>query len=264
MAKTKEETEHVNKDNAPQSPPEGEEKETNVNQERLAQTFERVRQRANSGDRRARESLKAYLKANPELWTRFGKLAHSAAVALIDAFSNGDWLVSEVMKRQVGQMRDELTDPDATPLEKMAIERIVVTWLRLQYTEVQSLDSKNDVGWAKYWLRRLEVADKLYRSAIQSFASIRELLPVEHRTRGSAPEDDPADTETSTQNRANQTDETPEVIGNEGASTTSLKEVAASRNGAGPGLGKNGSKKLNGHNRIAALLPTVGIEAASA
>ena len=60
----------------------------------------------------------------------------------------------------------------------MAVERIVATWLHFQHTKARFQQSQKDLGWAKFWLRRLEVADKLHREAVKSLLLVRELLPA--------------------------------------------------------------------------------------
>ena len=162
------------------SSPEAEQEEvtTPSNDTTIPEAFERLRQRANEGDERAREVLKKYLDANPELWSRFGNLAGHAEAALIHAASDGEWLVSEAVKREADRMRRELAGPSPTPLEKMAVERIVVCCVQLAHTEMRFLQAQQNLNWAKYWLRRQEQADKLYRAAIGSLMLIRDLLPT--------------------------------------------------------------------------------------
>ena len=161
------------------STPEAEQQEVAMrpSETTVPEAFERLRQRANDGDERAREVVKKYLDANPELWSRFGNMARHAESALIGVASGGEWLVSEAVKREADLMRRELAGPSPTPLEKMAIERIILCWLQLQHAELRFLDSQQNLGWAKYWLRRQEQADKLYRAALGSLMLIRDLLP---------------------------------------------------------------------------------------
>jgi hypothetical protein len=143
----------------------------------VGEAFERLRRRANDGDAQARAALARYLDAQC-LWNHFGDLGRHVELAIVEAAAGGEWLTSEAVKREAERMRRELAGPAPTPLEMMAVERIVVTWLQLQHTEMRFLQSQKDLGWAKYWLRRQEQADKLYRAAIGSLVLIRALLPT--------------------------------------------------------------------------------------
>lgn len=142
-----------------------------------ADALQRVRRRANAGDQRAREVLKKFLDAHPEVWSQVGNLARHAESTLVEAVAEGEWFASEAIKREAASLRKSLAGPSPRPLETMAVERVVLTWLQLQYVESRFTQAQKDLGWAKYWLRRQEQADKLYRSAVRSLALIRELLP---------------------------------------------------------------------------------------
>ncbi len=97
---------------------------------------------------------------------------------LIEQISGGDSLTSAAIAQQAAKMRFELFSPAPTPLEKIAIERIVITWLALQHAELSFLQAQQDVRWARYWLARQAQADRLHRAAVGSLLAIRELLPV--------------------------------------------------------------------------------------
>ena len=141
------------------------------------QAFERICQRANKGNARAREVLKKRLDHHPELVSGVGSLARAAELEIIKVATCDEWFVGEAVKREMARMRRDLAGPNPTPLETMAVERVVATWLMLQYTEMRFLQAQKDLGWARYWLRRQEQADKLYRAAIGSLVLIRDMLP---------------------------------------------------------------------------------------
>ncbi len=143
----------------------------------LADALKRVRRRANAGDLRAREVLKTFLDAHPEIWSEVGNLARHAELALVEAASGNEWFTSEAIKREAARMRRTLAGSSPTPLETMAVERVVLTWLQLQFAEARFMETQRDLQWARYWLRRQEQADKLHRFAVKTLATIRELLP---------------------------------------------------------------------------------------
>ena len=222
-----------------------------VNQQAMAEAFSRLRQRANEGDERAREVLKKYLDANPDVAARLGNMAQHAESALIEVASGGEWLTSEAVKREADRMRQELAGSSPSPLEKMAIERVVVTWLQLQHSEMRFLHVQQNLGWAKYWLRRQEQADKLYRAAIGSLMLIRELLPV------AAPASAPAIVDASAQDKEPEVDDAIEPpVPAEMLMASPLGANRIANLLASPGdtprsamNGQaNGKPKINGHN----------------
>jgi hypothetical protein len=51
-------------------------------------------------------------------------------------------------------MRRELAGERPTQLVAMVVQRVVMTWLALQHTEMRFFASQQEnIAWAKYWLR---------------------------------------------------------------------------------------------------------------
>jgi hypothetical protein len=158
-----------------------------VTPQAIAEAFDRLRHRANQGDARAREALSKYLDSHPELWSRLGNMARHAELALIEAASGGEWLTAEAIKREAARMRRDLAGPSPSPLELMAIERVVLTWEQLQHVEMGFVQAQQNLGWARYWLQRQQQADRLHREAVKSLLLIRELLPTALQPATSSP-----------------------------------------------------------------------------
>lgn len=237
--------------------PDGEKARLPVTREDFARAFDDVRRKANAGDARARKVMRIYLDSHPEVWTRFGNLAGYAETALIEAASGGEWLVSEAIRKEAARMRQELAGPEPTPLERIAVERIVMTWLQLQHTQIRFAESQNDLGWAKYWLRRLEVADKLYHSATAALALIRNLLPTQSyaNKRNLA---DSTSSETLDGDAANGTALPAETLEGSGAVVNRIAHLSTQWGYAQPPTTGNhaaGEPKVNGHrHRLEELL----------
>jgi hypothetical protein len=78
---------------------------------------------------------------------------------------------------QLQQMRDQLGAGD-DPLETLLIERIVLTWTRLQWCELQSahtLDGGSTVAMADHWDKRLDQAHSRFQKACLALARVRKL-----------------------------------------------------------------------------------------
>ena len=143
-----------------------------------AEAFETLRRRANQGDQEARKALIQFLNSNDWLWERFGNVAAHAENSVVEALTRGEWLTTAAIHRAAGEMRKRLAGPAPTPLEQMAVERVVITWLQLQHVEMRAAQPQRDREWATFWMRKQESADKMYRAALASLALIRELLPA--------------------------------------------------------------------------------------
>ena len=141
-------------------------------------TVEKVRQAANGGNAKAQQTILACVKNSPSICAEFGDAAKHVEMALIDSISGGEILTSAAITLQAEKMKKELAGPAPSALMEMAAQRVVATWLALQNSEMHFLQSQKNVQSARYWLRRLEVADKLYRAAIGSLVLIRDLLPA--------------------------------------------------------------------------------------
>ena len=94
--------------------------------------FERLVRKANEGNQRAQGLLRKVLDACPEIWQRVGNLAEHAELSLIRLIAKEEWLLTESIRRKAEHMRKELAGPNPTPLDAMAIERVVACWLQLQ------------------------------------------------------------------------------------------------------------------------------------
>ena len=71
----------------------------------------------------------------PELWRFLGDLGRQAKTAWIDRASGEDLVRRETLMRSVSALEEELAGPHPSALERVLVERVVVSWL-----EVHTLD----------------------------------------------------------------------------------------------------------------------------
>src|SRR5262245_50416753 len=88
---------------------------------------------ARQGDTAALPRLRALLAAHPILWQRYGDLAAQAQRSWITLAAGPDLYLGESLLRQTEAMRQELAGPDAGPVERLLVGRVVMTWLQLHY-----------------------------------------------------------------------------------------------------------------------------------
>ena len=139
--------------------------------------FKLLVDQANGGDRNALEALRRLLDDNPQIWQRVGDLAVHAELALISLVAGADNLMAESLKRSLEDLRAQLGADSASPLERMAIGRVVACWLQLQHVDVLTDKATPGSHAAKFLLQRQAQADRAYHAAIKSLTSIRQLLP---------------------------------------------------------------------------------------
>ena len=77
--------------------------------------------------------IRRILHANPQIARHFGNLAGQVEAKWIDLLAGEDACVRESLTRRVNEWRLELQDRDASPLEKLLVERVVTSWLMTRY-----------------------------------------------------------------------------------------------------------------------------------
>lgn len=133
---------------------------------------------AKYGDTEALESIRQELDGNPALWQAVGDLAALSEAFLISVIAAGNALVSESMEREIERLKSELAEGTTpTPLERLAIQRIVACWLHAQYTDRATLAADATGSKIAAWGKRQEAAERRFQSAIKSLDLVRRLAP---------------------------------------------------------------------------------------
>jgi hypothetical protein len=140
--------------------------------------FDKLRKRANEGDRQARIALVRFCNANPNLWAMLGDTAKLAETGIIDVIANREWLSGRAIAREADQLRKRLSRPSQSPLEELAIRRLVACWAQLHLVDSMCGQADGAVERARFWLHRQAQAHKLYAAAEKSLLLIRGLIPA--------------------------------------------------------------------------------------
>jgi hypothetical protein len=120
----------------------------------------------------------------PEVWQDAGDLARRGQHQWIERIViNGDMSKAMVTKasiaRKVEALKAELAGPDASPLEKLMIERLATCWLAVEHADLaacHALGTQN-LPLQKFCLLRQEQALKRFNAATEALARIRRLQP---------------------------------------------------------------------------------------
>jgi hypothetical protein len=134
---------------------------------------------AEKGQEDAVPEIRQILDEHPGLAWRYVDVAHIAEDALIEVMTKeGDLAAKELIRCQLEGMREQIADKNCSALERLLSERVVLTWLEVQYFE--SLYAKNmrnlTIAQAEHHQKRLDRAHRRHLSAIRALAQIRKLL----------------------------------------------------------------------------------------
>ena len=139
-------------------------------------------QKAQSGDEDAVLGIRKILDNTPDLAWLFvkgpGKMAESA---LLEAITKDEDLATrELLRHQLESMRIEVAGHNASPLERLLSERVVVTWLEEQlFTGLLAKGLKSGTSTHdEFRQKRLDRAHRRHLSAIRALAQIRKMGPA--------------------------------------------------------------------------------------
>jgi hypothetical protein len=135
--------------------------------------FRDIVKQANAGDGKALARLRDVLDANPDLWQRFGNLPDHAERTLVRTIAGGDQLLAESVRRSAQNLRRELGAETASPLDRLAIERVVACWLQMQHADVATVKPTGTFHEGLYFIRRQDSAHRRFDAAMKMLLLIR-------------------------------------------------------------------------------------------
>jgi len=98
-------------------------------------------------------------------------------MVLAQAFAGGDRLRMESLLRHAQEMETELLGSTPTPLERLAVQRIVACWLETNYVAIKSPEPTGEtLKHARFALQVRESAEKRFNAAVKSYSLVRQLL----------------------------------------------------------------------------------------
>lgn len=136
-----------------------------------------LRQRADRGDPEAQQALREFLDENPQVWQKIGDMAAQAEVNLIRLIAKEDFLLTEAIRRKAAELRQRLAGAFPTPLEQMAVERVVSAWLHAQHVDAQCARAGGGGEDARFWLKQQTQAHRLYDAAMRALVLVQKHLP---------------------------------------------------------------------------------------
>jgi hypothetical protein len=136
--------------------------------------------RACQGDETILPHLRQLLAEHPELMDQFGNLARHAEEAFLNVLAGPSLLGKEAARLHLAKLKEELGQPAASPLEKLLISRVAVTWLQVHQADLDLAGClKAGQSTSKFSVqahRRLDQSHRRYLASIKQLAIVRKLL----------------------------------------------------------------------------------------
>ena len=141
-------------------------------------TLRALVKQADGGDQAALPSIKQVFDAVPSLWDAFGNIATIAQNALIDLVAGKSIVTREGIRKTMAAMRADVSGPNASPLERLLVERVVACWALSYQADLAYADSLTRASpiESEHCQRRQDRAARQYLAALRSLAVVRRLL----------------------------------------------------------------------------------------
>jgi hypothetical protein len=140
--------------------------------------------RAEQGDATVVLELRKVLDQQPRLWRAAGdeggvvpQLAHTTESLWLHRIAGDNPFFRESIARQTRALRRELLGEAPAPLEKLLVDRIVCTWLGVQYAEAHHARTMREQTFDQgaYDQERILRYQKLHPAAVKALAQLRRL-----------------------------------------------------------------------------------------
>ena len=141
--------------------------------------FKRLLGPAQEGDAKALARLRPLLDKG-EVWRSLGDLARHVEEAWLKAMTDSNKVVREGYERRAAELRRELLAAGDSPLERLLIDRVVVTWLHASHADATYASLLRGNGHTyqegKYRQDRQDRANARHLKAVKALATVRRLL----------------------------------------------------------------------------------------
>jgi hypothetical protein len=137
-------------------------------------------EKGSQGDLSVLPQLKKAFDEHPELAERMGDLVRHAQDSLLTLVAGSCLTAREAIARQASALRERLMKTAASELEKLLVDRVVISWIQVYHGDIDLANQLLKVFGAAKTVqaaqRRLDRAHSRYLSAIKALATIQKLL----------------------------------------------------------------------------------------
>src|SRR5262249_45869892 len=134
----------------------------------------------NAGDLTALPALRELFDNNPEFAAEVGSLVRHAEQSLLLLAAGKSLTLKEAISRQVAELRERLVATARSELERLLVDRVVVSWLEVYYCDTDLADHlRKGLGpnaSAQAAQKRLDRAHARYLAAVKALATVQKLV----------------------------------------------------------------------------------------
>jgi hypothetical protein len=142
-----------------------------------AQALQELIKRASDGNEVCLRGLRTFLDNHPDVWEIAGNVAALAEKHWVEVLANGNALAELSIPRKLKALKAELLGSDPTPLERLLVDVIAVTFLAAEQGEIAATRQEGSTQQIASRLRRAESGQRRLLSAIKALAVVRALMP---------------------------------------------------------------------------------------
>jgi hypothetical protein len=139
--------------------------------------FERLQvlsKQVKAGDASAIAEIQRILNSNDALWRQLGDVEKTTEAMLIEV-ADGSAASKESVRRSVAAMKQSLLGEKPTPLERMAVGRVVACWLFVHFVDRWCSWSVKQGGRVSDLAKLLEAAEKRYQISLRSLQLVQRI-----------------------------------------------------------------------------------------
>ncbi len=145
-------------------------------------TLRELGERADAGDEQALARLRQFLRENPKIAVQLGNVAGQAQETLLQRIKKADQLAGESVRVALDELRKELLPPGAGPLQRLAVDRIVLIHLEIYLSDaLYPLVSELEPQQARVVAKAKDSAQRRYGLAMKTLAVVNRLVPAGKR-----------------------------------------------------------------------------------
>jgi hypothetical protein len=133
--------------------------------------------RRGQDDETALPEIRQFFDLHPEVWKKISDLSYVADLAIANLAARNNTVLTEAFMRRIAELKSELVEPDAPPLEKLLADSVATCWLAAAEAEITAKDNLDKTPARSDFLdRRRDRAHKRLQAAIKVLALVRKLL----------------------------------------------------------------------------------------
>ncbi len=138
------------------------------------QQLQDLSNKVKAGNDSAIAEIQKLLNSNDALWHQLGDVENTTEAMLIEA-CGGSAASRESVRRSVAAMRQSLLGEQPTPLQRMAVGRVVACWLFVNFVDRWSAWSIKQGGRGSSLAKLLEASEKRYQISLRSLKLVQRL-----------------------------------------------------------------------------------------